>query len=75
MSEYIVDLTDVEKRKFSWSMETLYEQVPVREEIVRCRDCQWFTQIASGGVCVRNGYFSISTADDGFCSKADRRDA
>ena len=64
MSEYICNF---ENGRDGW-----YEQ---RDPIVRCRDCQWFTRIASGGVCVRNGYFSISTADDGFCSKAERRDA
>ena len=64
MSEYICDF---ENGRDGW-----YEQ---REEIVRCRDCKWFDRIASGGVCVRHGYFSIYTTGDGFCSKAKRMDA
>lgn len=78
MSEYIVDLTDVEKRKFSWSMETLYEQVPVYEEIVRCRDCQYFDvdgeahqTLANRRYCERLWAFM---EPGGFCSESVRRD-
>ena len=41
MTEYIVDLTNAVKRKFSWSLESLMDTAPVREEIVRCRDCMY----------------------------------
>ena len=66
MSEYVFDLT---------AFESGTPDDGLREEIVRCRDCKWFDRIASGGVCVRHGYFSIYTTGDGFCSKAKRRDA
>ena len=66
MSEHIIDVTD--------GFIESYGQFS-KGEIVRCRDCKWFDRIASGGVCVRNGYFSIYTTGDGFCSKAKRRDA
>ena len=74
MSEYIVDLTDVEKRKFSWSMETLYEQVPVREEIVRCRDCK---HLMSNNRCNLqddyNEFHWLDVEPDGFCAWGERK--
>ena len=78
MSEYIVSVPDKEAElfiaRFGIDGTRIFGHQLVGE-IVRCRDCKWFDRIASGGVCVRYGYFSIYTTGDGFCSKAKRRDA
>ena len=82
MSEYIVDLSKVEKS--SYSFKTLfYESIPLGKKIVRCRDClSWFK-----GYCNKHAYEVANEYDDmftegcfpmdadGFCSLGVRRDA
>ena len=73
MSEYIVDLTDVEKRQFTWSIETLCNSVPVRGEIVRCRDCYFADEIESGYWCDRFECGKEPVTPGGFCAWAVKR--
>ena len=45
MSEYIVDVGDADEKHlemFHIQADALFGH-PVKEEIVRCRDCKWFT--------------------------------
>ena len=86
MSEYIVDgavpnhtVRVEDEREVYWHMTHL----PVREEIVRCRDCKHAMPDTSGRKCYE-GYlwcdeltegigFSVAPSD--FCAWGERRDA
>lgn len=87
MSEYIVDgavpnhtVRVEDEREVYWHMTHL----PVREEIVRCRDCVNFDPNYTDGaffdetVCWAwdNGHdYPHYTVPDGFCYRGERRDA
>lgn len=45
-----------------------------REEIVRCRDCVWFTNSSHYGAYCTNFGSPLGDDYDGFCAWAERRD-
>lgn len=82
MSEYIVDgavpnhtVRVEDEREVYWHMTHL----PVREEIVRCRDCKHCRRDDSRWYCSELmfdiDFVTSSTPPDGFCAWAERRDA
>ena len=76
MSEYIVDgavpnhtVRVEDEREVYWHMTHL----PVREEIVRCRDCKHCMAYWQSDYC---DYFKHVTNDpDGFCAWGERRES
>lgn len=74
MSEYIVDGAEPNSTVLKSITENGYEHekwLPVREEIVRCRDCKRW----ESGDCDWNHYYDDPVDDqpDGFCSWGERR--
>ena len=71
MSEYIVDVGDVDELHFAAFQKTAEFccGYPVREEVVRCRDCKNFIADELGEVC---GLFEFEMVDGrmarGFCA-------
>ena len=63
MSEYVYDMSDANN--------------PLREKIVRCRDCKHFTPVDkehdNNDWCAKHGHIGWSYG--GFCAWAIRRDA
>lgn len=78
MSEYIVCVDDLEESYYRYTdikPETVFGH-RLREEIVRCRDCEYFLCLwIDGYVCKRNGKKFMPWIDpDGFCAWAERRE-
>lgn len=78
MSEYIVDgavpnhtVRVEDEREVYWHMTHL----PVREEIVRCRDCYYFTDSPAWPDAHECDYINRGVEPDGFCAWGERRDA
>ena len=69
MSEYIVDY---ELIPLKWRDGYGLSDIDLTEEIVRCRDCVYWSRNAVDGVCNRLNYFTHHMPADGFCSKAER---
>ena len=79
MSEYIVDGAEPNNTVLKSITKNGYEHekwLPVRERIVRCRDCKHCTQrdaIFPPIVCERWGYYNFKTEPDRFCAWGERR--
>ena len=77
MSEYIVDVgnADEEYIEHFGYMATAYADNPIRELIVRCRDCKFGKKIGYSFRmrCYLNSeYFTPLIKPDGFCAWAER---
>lgn len=82
MSEYIVKGAEPNETVLHRRTPNGYEEwswLPVREEIVRCRDCERFTvdhsdhDYRSGYLCHR--FYTDMVSPDGYCAWGERRDA
>ena len=78
MSEYIVDgavpnhtVRVEDEREVYWHMTHL----PVREEVVRCRDCYYRTDSPAWPDAYECDYINRGVEPDGFCAWGERRDA
>lgn len=68
MSEYIIDVGDADELHFAaFQKKTEFcFGYPVREEIVRCRDCKHYDDYL--GSCVRGNVHQVFAVEpDGFC--------
>lgn len=82
MIEYVVDLTNVKKVPYeSMSFEMMLNNVPLREKIVRCRDCEHGIKADLSGnlyECMKpdgNGdYARWFVKPDGFCSEGKKKE-
>lgn len=74
MSEYIVEMYDeCEKYVLEYGCKPTYTQgFPLREEIVRCRDCVWFTNSSHYGAYCTNFGSPLGDDYDGFCAWGER---
>lgn len=82
MAEYVIDLTGVEVKtiKEPHSIEAIEALwgLPVREEVVRCRDCkrysehEWILVTDVSDVCHFFGD-GVKVEPDGFCAWGERR--
>ena len=81
MSEHIVDLTQVEKVEGLGDLDTYtwLTALPVREEIVRCKDCKYldrkdYTKThkvpITGSWC---NWFADTCEQDGYCKWGEKR--
>ena len=73
MSEYIVAGAEPNNTVLKSITKNGYEHemwLPVREEIVRCRDCVHYEEYV--GSCTRRRYH-FSVKPDGFCAWGERR--
>ena len=81
MSEYIVDVGDADELHFAAFVRRaeFYFGYPVREEIVRCRDCKHYGSYNGSWCCrtyepVPGGTCDYQTVEpDGFCAWGERR--
>lgn len=71
MSEYIVGgavpnhtVLVEDEREVYWHMTHL----PVREEIVRCRDCRWCVAYSKAAYCDQFAHALPTAETDGFCA-------
>lgn len=69
MSEYIVDFKNAERVSH---FESLFADftAPIREEIVRCRDCKWCMAYSQATYCDRFAHALPSVEPNGFCAWA-----
>lgn len=81
MSEYIVKGAEPNETVLHTRTPNGYEEwrwLPVREEIVRCKDCRFCGKgtwgVEAFPVC-RRGIHVFQVSNDGFCKWGDRRDA
>lgn len=73
MAEYVIDLTGVEVRTVATDSDRIAALfgVPLREEVVRCKECGWFEpdgsdhEYRSGWWCKRWGTDMVEP--NGFC--------
>lgn len=72
MTEYIVDLSEVEKTSDRFKM-LFTESIPLGREIVRCRDCKWCMAYAQATYCDRFAHELPEITLDGFCAWAVKR--
>ena len=73
MSEYIVCVDDLEESYYKYTdikPETVFGH-RLREEIVRCRDCEYYNDYL--GSCMRRLY-PYGATPDGFCAWGERRE-
>lgn len=72
MSEYIVEMYDeCEKYVLEYGCKPTYTQgFPLREEVVRCRDCANHTYTQKGSC--RCDYWMTFVEPDGFCSRGEK---
>lgn len=70
MSEYIIEMGDSSYQSTSGLLCADISQL--REEIVRCRDCRYFSIGTNTDSC---GFTDKYAHPDGFCAWGERRDA
>lgn len=78
MSEYIVKGAEPNETVLHHRTKNGYEGwmwLPVREEIVRCRDCYYFTDSPAWPDAYECDYINRGVEPDGFCAWGERRDA
>ena len=76
MVEYVVDLTGVETREVVTFDDRLAALcgLPVRERIVRCKDCKYGFDEGFGYLyCGRRPRYCFETRADGFCHLGEPR--
>lgn len=72
MTEYIVDLSEVEKTSDRFKM-LFTESIPLGREIVRCKDCRWISKDTKHyKACYRLPDCEFMVEPDGFCWKGER---
>lgn len=79
MSEYIVDVGDADEKhvqRFNTQATSLFGH-PIKEQVVRCRDCRFCGKGSWGAetfpVC-RRGIHAFQVSNEGFCAWGKRRD-
>lgn len=74
MSEYIVDVgnADEEYIEHFGYMATAYADNPIRELIVRCKDCRYYQLGIYRNITCE--LFECHTEPSDFCSQAERKD-
>lgn len=87
MNEFIVEIPDnIKRQKGGLFSSAGIEGFPVRDEIIRCRDCKHFFADDDRGVCnhFHIGYWDVVEEQDviarcvvnsdGFCARAEKRE-
>ena len=70
MSEYIVDLSNVEETSDHFKL-LFCESIPLVKKIVRCRDCKFYKHNSFHRCDLRMQ--AVEVEPDGFCAWAKRR--
>lgn len=82
MSEYIVDVGDADElyfELFQKRVELFQKRVescfgyPIREEVVRCRDCVYYGEHYGKHWCTLFGIMTMKDMSDGFCKWGERK--
>ena len=75
MSEYIVDGAEPNSTVLKSTTSNGYEHekwLPVREEIVRCRDCTNYATDELGDYCTLLDFEDVKSMANGFCAWGER---
>ena len=70
MTEFIIDLENVEKASLTPKQLLSFNSIPLREKIVRCRDCKL---LEDGWLCLWSMH-DMSRELDGFCSQGEHKE-
>ena len=75
-----MDVVGTDREKYSWGLELIESSIedieglpPAQPEIVRCKDCKYYTSMIPNknlGIC---SLASRHLGDDGFCSEGERK--